>query len=114
MMRRYLVRRLVYLIVVLFGVSVLAFGLGRLATGDPVARAVGETLPLALELAGTAFLLSLLLGVPLGVVAAARSWTWVDHLVRVVIMAGASIPAFWLGYLLILLFSVTLHVLPSF
>jgi peptide/nickel transport system permease protein len=170
MVRRYLVRRLVYLIVVLFGVSVLAFGLGRLApgdpardvlarttgrqptqaevaverhrlgldrslvgqyvswvsaalrgdlgtsytTGEPVARAVGETLPLTLELAGTAFLLSLLLGVPLGVVAAARSWTWVDHLVRVVILAGASIPAFWLGYLLILLFSVTLHVLPSF
>lgn len=81
-------------------------------TGEPVGRAIGETLPLTLELAGAALLLSVVLGIPLGVLAAARSGSWVDHAVRGFALAAASIPGFWLAYLLILAFSVHLHLLP--
>jgi peptide/nickel transport system permease protein len=54
------------------------------------------------------------IGLPLGLLAAAKSWTWIDHLIRAAALLGASIPAFWLGYLLILAFAVTLHLLPAF
>jgi peptide/nickel transport system permease protein len=83
-------------------------------TGEPVARAVSETLPLTLELAGAALFLSIVLGIPLGILAAALRWSWVDHLVRLFALLAAAIPAFWLGYLLILAFAVDLHVLPAF
>jgi peptide/nickel transport system permease protein len=81
-------------------------------TGEPVAQAIGETLPLTLELAGAALVLAVGLGVPLGVLAVAYRRTWVDHAVRLLTLVAASLPAFWLGYLLILAFSVRLHVFP--
>ena len=102
-MRGYLLRRVVYVVPVLLGVSLLTFGL---------ARAIRETLPLTLELAGAALVLSVALGVPLGVAAAARSGSWIDHAVRGFALVAASVPGFWLAYLLILAFSVHLHVLP--
>src|SRR5918912_688577 len=83
-------------------------------TGEPVARAIGRTLPVTLELAGAALLVAVAVGLPLGVLAVARRWTWVDHLVRVLTLTAASVPAFWVGYLLILLFAVHLHLFPSF
>jgi peptide/nickel transport system permease protein len=81
-------------------------------TGEPVAQAIEETLPLTLELAGAALVLAVGLGVPLGVLAVAYRRTWVDHAVRLLTLVAASLPAFWLGYLLILAFSVRLHVFP--
>jgi ABC-type dipeptide/oligopeptide/nickel transport system permease component len=166
----YLVRRLAYVVVVWLGVSLLAFGLGRLApgdpardvlarttgrqpterevvaerhrlgldrplpvqyvswlggavrgdlgtsytTGEPVGQAIARTLPATLQLAGSAFVLAVAIGLPLGLLAAAYAWRWPDHLIRALALFGASIPAFWLGYLLILAFAVTVQLFPAF
>ena len=169
-MTAYVLRRLAYVVPVLIGVSLLAFGVGRLApgdpardllfrttgvqpterevaaerhrlgfdkplvtqyvtwvgdalrgrlgtsyaTGEPVGHAIAETLPRTLELAAAALLIAVAVAVPLGVLAAAFRWTWVDHLVRVLTLLAASMPTFWVGYLLILVFAVHLHLLPPF
>lgn len=72
-----------------------------------------ERIPNTLQLAVTSLILQLVIGVPLGVVAALKRGTWVDGLVRVFGVAGHAIPAFWLGLVLIIFFAVTLRWLPS-
>jgi peptide/nickel transport system permease protein len=69
--------------------------------GDIVSR-----LPATLELTGAALLLGLMLAIPIGVLGAARRGSKVDHLLTTVSVAGFAIPQFWLGLVLILLFSV--------
>lgn len=95
--------------------------LGNAATGDfgrsyrsgePVAVALLQRLPSTVQLAAAATLLALALALPLGVLGAMRRNSPVDHITRVVAMAGASIPSYWLAYLLILVFAVRLHWLP--
>ena len=66
----------------------------------------------SLQLAVPAFLLALAIALPLGVVSAARRGSPVDHGLRVASLIGASLPSFWLGYLLIIVLSVKLHLLP--
>lgn len=78
----------------------------------PVATMIGETLPATAQLAGAAVLLSLLVGVPLGVASAARPGGVVDNLVRVVSLAGLSMPVFWTGLVFIVVFSVNLGWFP--
>jgi peptide/nickel transport system permease protein/oligopeptide transport system permease protein len=78
----------------------------------PVATMIGETLPATAQLAGAAVLLSVLIGVPLGVVSAARPGGIVDNLVRVVSLAGLSMPVFWTGLVFIVFFSVQLGWFP--
>ena len=78
----------------------------------PVATMIGETLPATAQLAGAAVLLSVLVGVPLGVVSAARPGGILDNLVRVVSLAGLSMPVFWTGLVFIVFFSVTLGWFP--
>jgi peptide/nickel transport system permease protein len=82
-------------------------------TGRTVASEILQRLPATLQLAGAAVLLSLLIGIPFGVVSATRRNTLVDFVGRVFALGGISMPHFWLGILLILVFAVTLHVLPS-
>jgi peptide/nickel transport system permease protein len=77
-------------------------------TGRPVAEDVAIFFPATLELSTVAMLIGVLLGVPLGVVAAARSGRLVDHLVRVVALVGYSVPVFWLGLVALLLFYMKL------
>ena len=72
-----------------------------------------ERLPNTLQLASAALLLQLVIGVPLGVIAALRRGSWVDGLIRVFGVAGHAIPAFWLGLVLIIIFAVNLRLLPS-
>ena len=164
----YVGRRLLSLVPVWLGVSVLAFSLANLAPGDPaeiillrqsgepptteavqhlrtqlgldapfvvrygrwVRRAIGgdfgtsystdrpvfqtllDRFPPTLELATGALLLGVLIAVPLGVIAAANQGKLSDHLSRLVSLVGMSTPTFVLGYLLILLFGVSLHLLP--
>jgi peptide/nickel transport system permease protein len=84
-----------------------------LLTNEPVAARIGDRLPNTLVLAGAALVLSILVGVPLGVVQALRRNSWLDHLLTLLSALGLSVPAFWLGIVLILLFAVTWHVLPS-
>jgi peptide/nickel transport system permease protein len=84
-----------------------------LLTNEPVAQRIGDRLPNTLLLAGSALLLSIAIGVPMGVLQALRRNTWLDHLLTLLSSLGLSIPVFWLGIVLILLFGVTWHVLPS-
>ena len=81
-------------------------------TGRPVMDEILYYLPATLELAGASLLITLGLSVPMGVAAALRRDTALDHLTRAVAFAGVSIPNFWFGFLLVWLFSVELGWLP--
>ncbi|GAA1591457.1 ABC transporter permease [Kribbella hippodromi] len=72
-----------------------------------------QRVPATIQLASTALLLSLLIGIPLGVVAALRAHSWVDRTISVFSLMGQSTPSFWLGIVLILVFARGLKVLPS-
>jgi peptide/nickel transport system permease protein len=74
---------------------------------------VVERLPATLLLASTSMLLSLLVAVPLGVVSAVRRDTFVDHVGTIATVLGQATPGFWLGLMLIYLFSVHLRWLPT-
>ena len=166
-MRDFIIRRLIYAIPTLIGISIITFAIARLAPGDPIrlftfgirdfteadyqqllhrygldkpmplqyidwiTNAVRgnfgesliyhresftmlmERLPNTLVLAGAALVLQLIIGVPLGVVAAFKRGTWVDGAIRVFGVAGHAVPAFWLGLILIIVFAVQLRWLPS-
>jgi peptide/nickel transport system permease protein len=165
--RAYIIRRLLYAIPTLIGISILVFAITRLSPGDPIRlytfgalnvteediqglRAyyglddpiyiqyinwanqvihldfgkslqynrpalplILERLPATLQLAITALILQLAIGVPLGVIAALKRGTWIDNVVRVFGVVGHAIPTFWMGLIFIILFSVTLRILPS-
>ncbi len=81
---------------------------------EPVAKLVFERLPATLLLTGTAFVLSILLGVLLGALAAARVGKWTDSLITVVALVFYATPLFWIALMAILLFSVKLGWLPGF
>jgi peptide/nickel transport system permease protein len=165
-LRNFILRRLVYAIPTLLGISIITFVIVRLAPGDPIriftfgSRATNEDIealrhlygldkplplqyidwlwrlvhldfgqsfiyhqdaaalfvqyiPNTLQLAVLALTLQLLIGVPLGVIAALKRGTWIDGFVRVFGVAGHAVPAFWLGLVLILIFAVQLRLLPS-
>lgn len=166
-MRDFIIRRLLYAIPTLIGISIITFAIARLAPGDPIRLFTfgvrdftqadyerllhvygldkpmplqyldwitnalrgnfGESLiyhresftmlmervPATLQLAAAALLLQLVIGVPLGVVAALKRGTWMDGAIRVFGVAGHAIPAFWLGLILIIVFAVQLRWLPS-
>jgi peptide/nickel transport system permease protein len=81
--------------------------------GRSVAQAIAERLPATLALAAFAFGLTAVLGVVLGTIAAVRQHTWVDQAVMTIAVVGVSLPGFWLGLILIILFSVMLDWLPA-
>ncbi|MCP2137820.1 peptide/nickel transport system permease protein [Rhizobium sp. SLBN-94] len=81
-------------------------------TKQPVVKDLARVFPATLELATLATLIGAGLGVPLGVIAAVRKGTWVDHVARVVGLLGYSTPIFWLGTIVILLFYAQLGVIP--
>ncbi|HEX6078888.1 MAG TPA: ABC transporter permease [Methylomirabilota bacterium] len=85
----------------LWGVLRLDFGTS-LWTGQPVIDEVLIRLPLSLEVAILATIVSVVLAVPLGMLAAVRQDTWVDYAIRVVSIGGQAIPSFWVGILVIL------------
>ncbi len=79
---------------------------------QPVTRLILERLPATLELSVLAILLGLAIALPLGIVAALRRGTWIDAAASVVAALGISMPAFWIGILLIYLFALALRWLP--
>lgn len=167
-MGQYITRRLLLLVPIWLGITLMAFALGRLAPGDPArliaerqadglatpaqiervreeyglndrlplqyARWVGNALrgdlglsfktggpvleelarrfPATLELAVYGMCVGILLALPLGIQAAVRRGSAVDHASRLVALAGASLPSFWLAFLLIIVFAVQLRMLP--
>jgi len=85
----------------LWGVVRLDFG-NSLWTGQAVTHELLIRLPLSLELALFATMVSVIIAIPLGMLAAVRQDTWVDYVVRVVSIGGLAIPGFWVGILTIL------------
>jgi peptide/nickel transport system permease protein len=83
-----------------------------LRTGDPVAAQIAERLPATFQLAIAAMLVAVGISLPLGIAAAVWRGTFVDHAAMTVAMAGVSIPNFWLGPLLAIVFGVELGWLP--
>jgi peptide/nickel transport system permease protein len=93
--------------------DVLRGDLGRsIRTGEPVLQALAERFPRTATLAVLGVLLGLALAIPLGVISAVVRNSVFDHGARMGALIGASIPSFWLAYLLIILFAVQLRVLP--
>ncbi len=163
-MRAYLIRRLLLMIPVVLGVTVVVFLIIHLAPGDPVLRLVGErappevyervkhawgldrplavqyftflgnvfrgdlgtsitarrpvaelmarAIPVTLQLGLAAMTVAVIIGVVSGVISAVRSGTVADQATMVGALVGVSVPGFWLGQLLILLFAVKLQLLP--
>src|SRR5882757_2504292 len=89
------------------------FGLS-LRQGRPVSTLLKERLPATLELAFTAALLALALGIPAGVYTALRRDSWLSQVLLAASLVGVSLPTFLIGILLILVFAVMLGWLPSF
>jgi len=162
----YLVRRVLQTVIVVFGVSVFAFGLMFL-TGDPAEVRLGagadlmtadeiqeyrekmgydrpwyvqyldflggavqgdfgdsiryhepafevvrRRFPATAQLAVVSLLISVALGVPIGVISATHPNTWLDYLTTFIALVGQSVPSFWLGIMLMLIFGVWLRWLP--
>jgi peptide/nickel transport system permease protein len=79
----------------------------------PALTIVMEHLPITLLLVVTSIVIAVVAAIPLGVVAARRPGGWIDRVTVVLSLVALSVPQFWLGLLLILLFAVTLGLLPS-
>lgn len=95
--------------------------LGRAVQGDfgtsqthasPALDIVADRLPATLRLGAVGLAFSLLIGLPLGALAALRKGSWIDHLARGVAAIGQAVPGFWLGLMLLLLFGVRFGWLP--
>jgi peptide/nickel transport system permease protein len=87
--------------------------LGQDSRGLPVAHTIVNALPRTLELAGLALLIGTGIGILTGVIAAVRRGKAADYVSNGVALIGLSVPHFWLGLMLIILFAVDLHWLPS-
>jgi peptide/nickel transport system permease protein len=163
-MASYIARRLLLMLLVIFGMSVITFSLSRLVPGNParllagpharqeqvdalaeryhltgpvleqyavymggllrgdlglsvttrrpVADDLAQFLPATIELTVTAFLITVLVGIPVGILSAARRGGMFDHASRLVSIAGVSLPVFWLGLVLQVLFYKHLGLLP--
>lgn len=96
--------------------------LGGLITGDlgnslqfyqPNLQMIMDRVPFTLQLVGGGMLIAVLIGVPLGVLAATREGSWWDRAASALALLGQSIPVFWLGMMLVLLFAVKWGLLPA-
>lgn len=88
--------------------------LGRSArTQNPVIEEIWARLPNTALLAVVAIGLACLFGIPAGVISAVRPYTWVDYLVTMGALFGISMPVFWLGLMLVVVFAVVLRWLPA-
>jgi peptide/nickel transport system permease protein len=88
--------------------------LGRSArTQNPVIEEIWARLPNTVLLAVVAISLACLFGIPAGIISAVRPYTWVDYLVTMAGLFGISMPVFWLGLMLVVVFSVILRWLPA-
>ena len=87
--------------------------LGRSVSGQPVSQAIVDALPVTIELLVIGLVMAVGIGIPLGVFAAVRHDRSADTIASFLGLIGVSVPGFWLGTLLILLFALQLRLLPS-
>ncbi len=96
--------------------------LGHLLRGDlgrsysnvvPVTALIRSRLPNTITLTLSALAIAVVIALPLGIVSALRRHSWVDHLATLLSVIGVSIPVFWFGIILIIIFAVQLKVLPA-
>lgn len=88
------------------------FGIS-LRTNQPVLELILQKLPVTIQLAVMAMFFAMLIGIPIGILAAVKKNTFIDYIANVLALTGLSIPNFWLGIMLILLISVQLGWLPA-
>lgn len=165
-MIKYIIRRILFLIPVILGVTLIVFTMLYFTPGDPARLALGESasnedvvelrhqmnldrpylvqyinyitkmvlhhdigksyitkqpvvkelmscVPSTLKLAASAMFIALLFGIPIGIISAVKQYSIFDNISMVFALIGISMPVFWFGLLLILLFAVQLHVLPA-
>jgi peptide/nickel transport system permease protein len=95
--------------------------LGHAVTGDfgksiirgtSVASELGQALPRTIYVGLTAFIFAHLIGIPLGIICAIRRGRWLDNAITALANLGMTVPVFWLGIILIYVFSLRLHWLP--
>jgi peptide/nickel transport system permease protein len=80
---------------------------------EPALRIILERLPATIKLASTALVISLLLGIPIGIISALKRDTLLDKGIMVFALFGQTMPSFWLGIMLILIFAVNLRWFPT-
>ena len=84
-----------------------------LSTGKPVVTEIASRLPASAELTLFGLIISLVIAVPLGIVAAVKQGSWIDHVCRIVATAGVSLPVFFTGLLLVYIFYLKLGWSPA-
>jgi peptide/nickel transport system permease protein len=84
-----------------------------IATQRPVLDDIYQYAPATIELATAGFLLAVIIGVPLGILAAVRRDTWIDHVARFVSLIGVSSPTFWLAFIVLAVFYGELQIAPG-
>ncbi|HEV2573606.1 MAG TPA: ABC transporter permease [Beijerinckiaceae bacterium] len=84
-----------------------------LTTGRPVVTELATRLPASAELTLLGLLIALLIAVPLGIIAAVRQGSWIDHLCRIVATAGVSLPVFFTGLIFVYVFYFILGISPA-
>jgi len=94
--------------------AALSGNLGQsISTGQPVASDIARTFPATVELATVAIVIGAVVGLGLGITAAMRPGSWIDASARMLSLFGYSVPIFWLGLLMLLLFYARLHWAPG-
>lgn len=77
-------------------------------SGNPVSEEIAKRLPVSLQIALMATVIAILIAIPLGTISALKENTWLDHIVRMVAIAGIATPSFWLGIMsLVLVLDIT-------
>ncbi len=84
-----------------------------LGVGRPVSELIARALPATLILSGSALAVAILFAIPLGIIAAVRQNSWLDRMLTTVSFFGLSLPVFWFGLMLIIMFAVLLRWLPA-
>ncbi|RLE55796.1 MAG: ABC transporter permease [Thermoprotei archaeon] len=82
-------------------------------THRPVIADIATYFPATAELALFSLFVTIFIGIPLGVISALKKDTWIDHVVRIIAISGASMPVFWLGIILQWIFYYSLGLLPA-
>ena len=83
-----------------------------LTSGFPIIEDLGRRLPITFELAFMAAILSILIGIPIGIISAIRQDTWIDYGVRVFSMIGLAMPTFWVGVVMVLIMALYFDWIP--